>query len=72
MMYLLKHEAGDYVDAAGRRCTLCCCRRMRSQEGINAGWTHFDTYEACLAAWGLTYDPLPYTDDDFSREEVSS
>lgn len=58
MMYcLLLDESGDYLTGDGKRCTLLCCRRIRTSAGVNEGWTHFATFEECLAAWRLTYAP---------------
>lgn len=50
---------GSYVDADGARWNVECCRRIRTREGVDAGWTEFATAEAALTEWGLEYDPLP-------------
>lgn len=59
MMY--KKEAavdGNYHDASGARYILLCCRRIRTKDGINVGWTEFATIDDCLEAWGLDDIPL--------------
>lgn len=47
-------DYGEYVDPAGARWTVECCRRVRP----TTGWTEFETMEECMEAWNLTYDPL--------------
>lgn len=59
MMYRIsEEEGGDYLTADGRRCALHCCRRIRTRDGVNEGWTAFSTFADCLEEWGLTYAPL--------------
>lgn len=52
-------EDGAYVDSDAARWAVDCCRRIRTQEGVNVGWTEFPSLGAALEAWHLTYDPLP-------------
>lgn len=59
MIYCKTQQAdGDYEDAAGTRWAVDCCRRIRTAEGVNVGWTEFPSLEAALAAWGLQVKPL--------------
>lgn len=46
---------GDYTDKGGERCSVLQARRVRPADG----WMVFETLDECLAAWELTYDPLP-------------
>lgn len=61
MKYYLKEQEpnGSYVDAEGVRYALYTCRRHADERGVNVGWEAFESMEACLAAWGLRYEPLP-------------
>lgn len=55
-------SAGAYVTENGERCDLMSANAVHAK--FVAAWTWFDTLEACLAAWGLTYDPLPETEPE--------
>lgn len=46
-------ESGDYCDADGKHWSIDGCRRIRTPEGVNVGWTEFPSLEAALEAWGL-------------------
>lgn len=62
MIYAKKTEnpEGDYVDAAAARWDFAACDRVVSRKTPEElGYTTFDTRDAALAAWGLTYVPLP-------------
>lgn len=52
-------QAGEYVDAAGRRYSISGARRMRNAMGTNVGYTEFASLEEALEAWGLTVSPPP-------------
>lgn len=56
-MYFKKdeEERGDYLRTDGVRFVLQQARRVRPADD----WTVFESLEACLAAWELTYAPLP-------------
>lgn len=47
------HEDGRYTDEQGQRWEVDCCRRIRTKEGVNIGWTEFPTLEEALKEWGL-------------------
>lgn len=49
--------AGEYVTENGERCGLLSADAVQAK--FVSAWTWFDTREACLDAWGLTYDPMP-------------
>lgn len=55
MIYAKKEldSNGDFCDSEGFRWAIFTCRRIRTHKGINVGWTAFDSFEECLAAWGL-------------------
>ncbi len=54
MIYRKQEQAdGEYTDAEGSRWAVDCCRRVRTPEGVNVGWTEFPSLDAALAAWGL-------------------
>lgn len=60
MMYRTEaSNQGDYMTSDGTRCTLLCCRRVRTHAGVNIGWTAFDTLEECCKAWSLFFSPAP-------------
>lgn len=44
---------GDYIDAEGTRWMVNSCRRIRTTEGVNVGWTEFPSLDTALKAWGL-------------------
>lgn len=46
-------ESGDYCDKDSIRWAVDCCRRIRTHEGVNVGWTEFPSLEAALEEWGL-------------------
>lgn len=48
-------KEGEYRKQNGTRYSLQWCRRVRPADG----WAVFETPDDCLAAWGLTYEPLP-------------
>lgn len=54
-MYLLKtkDKNGLYIDSAGERYEICVARRIRTQNGINAGYEEYPALEDALRAWGL-------------------
>lgn len=54
-----EQEDGDYIDREGTRWAVSCLRRIRTPEGVNVGWTEFQSLEAALEEWGMTYAPLP-------------
>lgn len=59
MIYCKTQQAdGDYEDAEGTRWAVDCCRRIRTPEGVNVGWTEFPSLEAALEAWELHARPL--------------
>ena len=58
MMYfkLVPGESGDYVGMDGTRYSVLAARRVRSAEGVNAGYEAFASLEDALKAWGV--EPL--------------
>lgn len=44
---------GEYITDDGKRWTVECCRRIRTSEGVNVGWTEFPSLDDALEAWGL-------------------
>lgn len=60
MIYRKKEQIdGEYVDAEGTRWAVDCCRRIRTTDGVNVGWTEFPSLDDALEAWGLHAQPLP-------------
>lgn len=53
-----QQEDGEYVDSDGTRWVVNCCRRIRTPEGVNVGWTEFPSLEAAMEAWRLQAKPL--------------
>lgn len=55
MVYkLTKDENGNVRDKDGVRYYLSECGVAYTPQGVNYGYTPFDSREACLAAWELT------------------
>ena len=55
--------SGEWINQTGERVTLLSGHIAYTPEGVNVGWTEFNTLEDCAMAWGLTYQPieqLPY------------
>ncbi len=54
-MYFLKNkdENGGYVDSKGVRYEIYAARRIRSKNGINAGYEEYPALEDAVRAWGL-------------------
>lgn len=50
-----KQENGDYIDGNAERWSVIFARNPFTP----VRWQRFGSEEAALAAWGLTYDPLP-------------
>lgn len=51
------NETGNYLTSEGHRVMLASARALTADQ--LPLWTWFDTKEDCLAAWNLTYDPMP-------------
>lgn len=67
-----KSACGPYTSAEGARFNLLCVRRIRTQDGVNVGWTEFPSLAACLSAWGLVYDPLPAPQEEEAAADVDA
>lgn len=44
---------GLYVDSDGKRFCISAARRVRSPQGVNAGFVEFPSLEVALEHWGL-------------------
>lgn len=56
---LSEYTNGDYVGADGKRYHLSECNIALTPNGVNYGYSEFASKDECLAAWNITYDPLP-------------
>lgn len=54
----IQNEQGDYKDKQEVRWNLLEANEAWTPEGLNIGWTEFESKEACLTEWGLTFDPI--------------
>lgn len=56
-MYFLKMKdaGGEYIASDGTRYSIVMVRRIRTAQGINAGYEEFASLEDALTAWGLCY-----------------
>lgn len=55
----IQNEKGDYKDNQEVRYCVLEAHEAWTPEGKNVGWDEFENMDAALAAYGLTYDPLP-------------
>lgn len=55
----IQNEKGDYKDANEVRFDVLEAHEAHTPEGLNVGWDEFESMDAALTAYGLTYDPLP-------------
>lgn len=55
MIYAQKERDcyGNFCDAEGVRWSVFACRRIRTDEGVNVGWTAFASLEDSLTVWRL-------------------
>lgn len=44
---------GEYIGGDGERYTVLVARRVRCNDGVNAGYVEFPSLEAALEHWGL-------------------
>ena len=57
-------EEGEYLDIETQEPrNLMCVEIAYTPEGINVGWTEFDSVEECMEAWGLELKPEPEEDE---------
>lgn len=56
-----QNDGGAYVDADGTRFEVRTARGV--SPAVRAEWSVFPDLDAALAAWGLSYDPLPELED---------
>jgi hypothetical protein len=58
-------EEGDYlVSATQERVNLLCVSRADTPEGLNVGWTEFNSEEEACQEWGLEYLKLETEQDE--------
>lgn len=55
----IQNEKGDYKDNQEVRYEVLEAHEAWTPQGKNVGWDFFENKEAALAAYGLTYEPLP-------------
>jgi len=61
-------EEGEYLDIKTQEPrNLMCVEIAYTPEGINVGWTEFDSVEECMEAWGLELKPEPEEEDEFLK-----
>ena len=60
----IQNEKGDYKDNQNLRYNVLEAHEAYTPQGKNVGWDEFENKEAALAAYGLTYDPLPPENDN--------
>lgn len=58
MVYkLTKDEFGNVRDKSGTRYILSECVAAHTPQGLNVGYTFFESREACMAGWDLKEIP---------------
>lgn len=62
----VKNEEGRYKDNTDIRWDILEAHEAWTPEGLNVGWTEFESEEAAATAWGLVESPLELD----SEEEV--
>lgn len=61
---LTEYDTGDYVGDDGKRYRLAECNQASTPDGINVGYTEFNSKEECMTAWNITYSPAPPPERD--------
>lgn len=57
-------EEGEYLDIETQEPrNLMCVEIAHTPEGINVGWTEFNSIEECMEVWGLELKPEPEEDE---------
>ena len=49
--------SGEWINDRGERVTLLGGYVAYTPQGVNVGWSEFETVEECAQAWGLRFDP---------------
>ena len=55
----IQNDYGDYKDKKNVRYDVLEAHEAYTPEGKNVGWDEYADLETALAAYGLTYDPMP-------------
>lgn len=55
----IANEHGSYKDANEVRFDVLEAHEAHTPQGLNVGWDEFENMDAAIAAYGLTYEPLP-------------
>ena len=50
--------SGDWIDTEGKRVILVSGNAAYTPDGLNAGWTEFESVEECEKEWGLRYNRI--------------
>lgn len=67
MVYKLFAEdtEGDYLDlVTGEERNIMGVPQADTPEGLNVGWTEFESEEAMMAAWGVERKPEPEEEEE--------
>ena len=54
----IQNEEGNYIDIQQARWDILEAHEAWTPQGKNVGWDEFDSLEAAVQAYGLTYSPL--------------
>ena len=61
-------EEGEYLDIETQEPrNLMCVEIAYTPEGINVGWTEFNSIQECMEVWGLERVPEPEEEDEFLK-----
>ena len=55
----IQNEQGHYKDTQDVRWDILEAHEAHTPQGLNVGWDEQADLSAAVAAYGLTYDPLP-------------
>lgn len=59
-----ENEQGEYIDSMGVRYSVNECNEAHTPEGLNVGYTEFDSREAMMKKWKLAeFVEIEKTDD---------
>ena len=64
----IQNEQGSYIDAEQVRWDILEAHEAYTPQGKNVGWDEFDSLEAAVQAYGLTYSPIE-PDEELDKEE---
>ena len=62
----VKNEAGDYKDSQDVRWDILEAHEAWTPQGLNVGWDAYESLEAAVGAYGVTYAPQEPKESDYA------